>query len=159
MSIIKTEKSSSFSSFKGFGPVTASDDGWLESLPVDVVRSGSRFCGRTPDGVWVSAGASYGAQVEFPTAAAAAAFIAANEGTRQAIGTTRPRDVADTVALFIAAYNAAAGKAVTVKAVTVKAEETVTVVTAPAAVTAPAFDAALWAEFQAFKAFLAAQGK
>lgn len=148
MSIIKSEKSSSF---KGFGAITASDDGWLNALPVDVFRSDGKKCGRTTDGVWVSVGASYGAQVEFPSSAAAAAFIAdSRDSARPAVGTSRPRVVCDSPETFAAAYNAATATAATAAPV-----EAVTV-TAPATVAAPAIDAAL---FMAFKAFLATQAK
>ena len=94
-----------------FGGKVASDDSWLESLPADVNRSGSRHSGRTTDGVWVSAGASYGAQVEFKSFDAANAFIAEfHSVSRPAQGTARPRVVCDTKATFVSAYLAAAGK-------------------------------------------------
>ena len=156
MSIIQSNKSPRASTFTGFGTVSSSDDSWLNALPVDVVRADGKKCGRTVDGIWVSAGASYGAQVEFPSAAAAKAFMAANEGTRPAVGTTHPRVVTDTVALFVAAYCAAAGKTAPA---TVKAEETVPTQTVPAAVAAPAIDAELFAQFLAFQAFMKSQGK
>lgn len=95
-----------------FGGMVKSDDEWLNALPVDVVRAPGKKYGRTTDGVWVSAGASYGAQVEFRTIEAAQAFIAANPSiTRLASGTTHPRVVCDTVQVFVAAYLTVVGKA------------------------------------------------
>ena len=96
-----------------FGGVVQSDDSWLNQLPVDVVRAApGKYYGRTVDGVWVSAGAKYGAQVEFKSFGDAQAFIAANPTcTRPAVGTKHPRVVCDDVVTFVAAYNAVVGKA------------------------------------------------
>jgi len=95
-----------------FGGMVQSDDEWLNALPVDVVRAPGKKYGRTTDGVWVSAGASYGAQVEFKSFDGAKAFIAANSSsTRLASGTTHPRVVCDTVQVFVAAYLTVVGKA------------------------------------------------
>jgi hypothetical protein len=102
-----------------FGGKVVSDDSWLEALPVNVIRSGSRHSGRTEDGVWVSAGASYGAQVEFGSEREADDFVKANPSvSRRAVGTSRPRVVCDTVAVFVAAYKTAAtGRTVIVEQV------------------------------------------
>jgi hypothetical protein len=95
-----------------FGGMVQSDDEWLNALPVNVVRAPGKKYGRTTDGVWVSAGASYGAQVEFKSFDGAKAFIAANSSsTRLASGTTHPRVVCDTVQVFVAAYLTVVGKA------------------------------------------------
>lgn len=111
MGKIISSSSSATTGINFFGGKVQSDDSWLEALPVDVNRSGSRHSGRTTDGVWVSAGASYGAQVEFPSFNAANAFIAENSSvSRPAQGTARPRVVCDTKTVFVAAYRAAAGK-------------------------------------------------
>ena len=102
-----------------FGAKVQSDESWLEALPVDIIRGTSRYSGRTTDGVWVSAGASYGAQVEFKSFDAANAFIDKHSSTsRPAQGTSRPRVTCDNKPTFVAAYEAAAGKESKVRATT-----------------------------------------
>ena len=124
-----------------FGAKAKGDDSWLEALPVDVIRADGKHNGRTTDGVWVSAGASYGAQVEFRSFAERDEFVASHKDTsRPAVGTRAARIVADDAVTFVAAYNAAVGKEVEV-----------------GALVAPTADDA--AEFQAWKAWKASQKK
>jgi len=66
----------------------------------------------THSGVWVSAGAGYGPQVEFESAAARDAFVKANDGAFASTGTTAPRVNVNSVAMFVAAFKAAKGEVV-----------------------------------------------
>ena len=151
-----------------FGGKVKGDDSWLDLLTVDVIRADGKYNARTVTGVWVSVGASYGPQVEFKSEALADAFVAAHpETSRRATGTRAARIVADDAVTFVAAYNAAVGgkedapKEVAVGALVApsfdKTEEVLPLLEALDARTAD--DAALWAEFQAWKAFKAAQKK
>jgi len=60
--------------------------------------------------VWVSAGASYGPQVEFASEAAADAFVKANSGTSRSTGTRNPRVDCLSVPMFVKAFKAAKGE-------------------------------------------------
>lgn len=86
--------------------------------------------------VWVSAGASYGPQVEFVTEAEADAFVEANPDCFRSSGTTRPRVNVPSVELFVKAFEAARDRAFKVirrKAEAPKVEEPKAVQAAPTA--------------------------
>lgn len=61
--------------------------------------------------VWVSAGASYGPQVEFSSEAEADAFVEANPDCFRSSGTTRPRVNVPSVELFVKAFEASRDRA------------------------------------------------
>ena len=71
----------------------------------------------THGGVWASAGASYGPQVEFRSEAEADAFVKTHEGTFRASGTTAPRVNVPSVVMFVKAFKAAGGAVKEVKEV------------------------------------------
>ena len=67
----------------------------------------------THQGVWVSAGAGYGPQVEFSSEALRDAFIKANDGAFASTGCgTHARVNVTSVAMFVAAFKAAKGEVV-----------------------------------------------
>lgn len=77
---------------------------------IGVIGEFDSWCA-TVDGIWFSAGAAYGPQVEFPTEDSAEEFIRENKGaSRAGFCGKRIRVSTPSVPLFVAAYKAAKGE-------------------------------------------------